>query len=86
MNLAVDASVFVAAARTEEAHYLASRQFLQQVQEQSADFGAASRICFSTSVLSCWEQAILSGQSGWGAYSYPVHWERARGNKACSSE
>jgi predicted nucleic acid-binding protein len=37
MKLTVDASVFVAATRAEETHYLASREFLQQVQEQSAD-------------------------------------------------
>jgi len=30
MNLTVDASVFVAAARAEEVHYLVSRRFLQQ--------------------------------------------------------
>jgi predicted nucleic acid-binding protein len=37
MNVTVDASVFVAAARTEEAHYAASRQFLRQVRAQDAD-------------------------------------------------
>jgi predicted nucleic acid-binding protein len=31
MNLAIDASVFVAASRADEAHYHASRQFLQQI-------------------------------------------------------
>jgi predicted nucleic acid-binding protein len=34
MNLTVDASVFVAAARADEVHYLASRQFLQQARAQ----------------------------------------------------
>ena len=37
MNLTVDASVFVAASRTEEVHYQASRQFLQQMQAQQCD-------------------------------------------------
>jgi predicted nucleic acid-binding protein len=37
MNLTVDASVFVAASRTDETHYQASRQFLQQVQAQQCD-------------------------------------------------
>ena len=32
MNITIDASVFVAAARTDEIHYAASRQFLQQAQ------------------------------------------------------
>ncbi len=32
MNCTIDASVFVAAARVEEEHYAASRQFLQRVQ------------------------------------------------------
>ena len=34
MNFVVDASVFVAASRTDEVHYLASREFLQQVRDQ----------------------------------------------------
>lgn len=34
MNLTVDASVFVAASRADEVHYLASRQFLQQARAQ----------------------------------------------------
>jgi len=34
MNLTVDASVFVAASRADEVHYLASRQFLQRVRAQ----------------------------------------------------
>jgi predicted nucleic acid-binding protein len=34
MNLTVDASVFVAAARTDEAHYRASRRFLRRAREQ----------------------------------------------------
>jgi predicted nucleic acid-binding protein len=34
MNLTVDASVFVAASRTNETHYLASRRFLRQVRAQ----------------------------------------------------
>jgi predicted nucleic acid-binding protein len=34
MNLTVDASVFVAASRTDEVHYLASRHFLQQARAQ----------------------------------------------------
>ena len=34
MNLTVDASVFVAASRSDEAHYPASHQFLQQVRAQ----------------------------------------------------
>jgi predicted nucleic acid-binding protein len=34
MTLTIDASVFVAAARQEEAHYASSRQFLQQVKAQ----------------------------------------------------
>lgn len=34
MNLTVDASVFVAAARTEEVHYEASRQLLLRAQAQ----------------------------------------------------
>ena len=34
MNLTVDASVFVAAARTEEAHYPVSRRFLLQMRTQ----------------------------------------------------
>jgi predicted nucleic acid-binding protein len=37
MNLTVDASVFVAASRPEEAHYLASRQFLQQARVRGSD-------------------------------------------------
>ena len=37
MNLTVDASVFVAASRTDEVHYQASRQFLQQIQAQRCD-------------------------------------------------
>lgn len=36
MNCAIDASIFVAAARIEEQHYAASRQFLQQVQALAA--------------------------------------------------
>lgn len=34
MNLTVDASVFVAASRADEVHYLASRHFLQQARAQ----------------------------------------------------
>jgi predicted nucleic acid-binding protein len=34
MNLTVDASVFVAAARADDGHYAASRQLLQQLQAQ----------------------------------------------------
>ena len=34
MNLTVDASVFVAASRTDEPHYAASRRFLQQARTQ----------------------------------------------------
>lgn len=34
MNLTVDASVFVAASRSDEVHYPASRQFLQQIRSQ----------------------------------------------------
>jgi predicted nucleic acid-binding protein len=34
MNLTVDASVFVAASRADEVHYLASRQLLQQARAQ----------------------------------------------------
>lgn len=37
MNLTVDASVFVAASRTDEVHYQNSRQFLQQIQAQQCD-------------------------------------------------
>ena len=37
MNLTVDASVFVAAARADEVHYQTSRQFLQQIQAQRCD-------------------------------------------------
>ena len=37
MNLTVDASVFVAASRTHEVHYYASRQFLQQTRAQRCD-------------------------------------------------
>jgi predicted nucleic acid-binding protein len=37
MNLTVDASVFVAASRTDEVHYQASRQFLQQIHAQRCD-------------------------------------------------
>ena len=37
MNLTVDASVFVAASRSDEAHYPASHQFLQQVRAQQCD-------------------------------------------------
>jgi predicted nucleic acid-binding protein len=37
MNLTVDASVFVVASRTDEVHYQASRQFLQQIQAQRCD-------------------------------------------------
>ena len=37
MNLTVDASVFVAASRSDEAHYLASLQFLQLVRAQGCD-------------------------------------------------
>lgn len=37
MSLTVDASVFVAASRTEEIHYQASRHFLQQMQAQQCD-------------------------------------------------
>ena len=37
MTITVDASVFVAAARVEEAHYEASRRFLLQVQAQDMD-------------------------------------------------
>lgn len=37
MNLTIDASVFVASARTAEAEYPASRRFLQQAQMQAAD-------------------------------------------------
>jgi predicted nucleic acid-binding protein len=36
MNLTVDASVFVAAARVEEAHYSISRQFLRQARSLGA--------------------------------------------------
>ncbi len=34
MNVTVDASVFVAASRSDEVHYRASHQFLQQVRAQ----------------------------------------------------
>jgi predicted nucleic acid-binding protein len=37
MNLTVDASVFVAASRADEAHYPASHQFLRQVRAQRCD-------------------------------------------------
>lgn len=37
MTITVDASVFVAAARTEEVHHLASRQFLLQVRAQDTN-------------------------------------------------
>jgi predicted nucleic acid-binding protein len=37
MTITVDASVFVAAARTEETHSLASRRFLLQVQAQDTN-------------------------------------------------
>lgn len=37
MNLTVDASVFVAASRADEVHYLASRQFLRQLRVQRCD-------------------------------------------------
>jgi predicted nucleic acid-binding protein len=37
MNLIVDASVFVAASRTDEVHYRASREFLQQVRDQGCN-------------------------------------------------
>ncbi len=36
MRTVIDASVFVAAVRTKEIHYPASRQFLLQIQEQGA--------------------------------------------------
>jgi len=44
MNLTVDASVFVAAARTEEVYYLASRQFLQQVRTHQCDLFCPSLV------------------------------------------
>jgi predicted nucleic acid-binding protein len=37
MNLTVDASVFVAASRADEVHYLASRHFLRQARVQHLD-------------------------------------------------